>query len=267
MNKNKYYTKNNHCKCGKLITNKAKQCKKCYDLNRKDTLINHKPNCQCVGCKSKRGEHAGINAPFYGKHHTKETKKLMKQNKKGKYLGKKNPNYKHGETLKKHYCIICKVNEIDYGNWFYGSKMCKHCVRKGELGSMYGKHHTLKARKLISIKNKGKLKGRNNPHFGKITHGKGSYYKEIWMRSTWEVKYAKYLDKNKIKWHYEYKTFDLGNCTYTPDFYLPKTNEYIEIKGWWRKNSLRRFKLFKKLYPKIKIKVLMNRDLQILGVL
>ena len=73
--------------------------------------------------------------------------------------------------------------------------------------------------------------GRNSPRFGKLAiHGKKIKYNGIWMRSTWEVAYAKWLDKQNIKWLYESKVFDLGNCTYTPDFYLPESDTYIEIK-------------------------------------
>jgi hypothetical protein len=87
------------------------------------------------------------------------------------------------------------------------------------------------------------------------------------MRSTWEVKFAQWLDKNKIKWQYESKTFNLRNCTYTPDFYLPQTKEYIEIKGWWRDNAKKKFKLFREKYKKIKIIILMKPDLLKLKIL
>jgi len=99
--------------------------------------------------------------------------------------------------------------------------------------------------------------------YGKmVTHGKGQYYKRSYMRSSWEVKYASYCIKNHIKYRYESKTFDLGNCTYTPDFYLPIQDKYIEIKGWWRDKAKMKFKLFKNQYPKIKIELLMKPDLE-----
>jgi predicted nuclease of restriction endonuclease-like RecB superfamily len=79
------------------------------------------------------------------------------------------------------------------------------------------------------------------------------------MRSNWEVAYAKWLDKQNIKWQYEQQTFDLGDTTYTPDFYLPETDTYIEIKGYWYNISKKKFKLFKKLYPQIKITVIMEK--------
>jgi hypothetical protein len=52
--KNKDYSKNNHCACGKLISNNAKKCVSCarkgkYNPNFKDgrTLIKH----YCIDCK------------------------------------------------------------------------------------------------------------------------------------------------------------------------------------------------------------------------
>jgi len=104
-------------------------------------------------------------------------------------------------------------------------------------------------------------------HLNCPTYGKGDYYKDIWMRSSYEIAFAKYLDRNNIKWFYESERFNLPSSTYTPDFYLPNTNEYIEIKGWWRECKKVKFNLFKQLYPEIKIKVLMKLDLEKLGVL
>ena len=67
--------------------------------------------------------------------------------------------------------------------------------------------------------------------------------------------YAKYLDKQNTKWQYESKTFDLGNTTYTPDFYLSKIKKYIEVKGYKSEVFKNKFKLFKKLYPRMKIEI------------
>jgi predicted nuclease of restriction endonuclease-like RecB superfamily len=109
--------------------------------------------------------------------------------------------------------------------------------------------------------------GRNNNMFGKISHSKGKYYGKIWMRSSWEIAYAKWLDKQNIKWLYEPKAFDLGESTYRPDFYLPEIDTYIEIKGYWRDDAKKKFILCNKLYPKIKIRILNERSLKILRIL
>jgi len=196
--------------------------------------------------------------------------------------GKRNINYIHGKSSEKNYCIDCNI-EI---NW--KSKRCASCAQKGVLHSHYidgrcsKKYYCKNCNSLINYKTfkygkqmclscaiKERFKNpRNNPRFGKpIANGKRIYYKNICFRSSWEVVYAKYLDKQGIKWQYEPKAFDLGNCTYRPDFYLSETDTYIEIKGFWRKDALKKFRLFQKLCSNIKIKVLMQKDLIRLGVL
>lgn len=158
--------------------------------------------------------------------------------------GKLNPFYKHGKW-NNIFCIDCGKQLINCT-----AKRCHSCENK--------------RRHKKEIFN---LKGRNNHFFGKIFHGKWGKYKNIWMRSSWETKYAQYLDKNKIRWQYEPIHFDLGNSTYTPDFYLIKENKYIEIKGYWRDDAKKKFKKFKRLYPKIKLNVLERKHLKKLEVL
>ena len=87
------------------------------------------------------------------------------------------------------------------------------------------------------------------------------------MRSSWEVAYAKWLDKNGYKWQYESKTFDLGNSSYTPDFYLPKKDMYIEIKGYYRESFIKKFKKFKKMYPEINIQIENKKLLKEAGII
>jgi len=100
------------------------------------------------------------------------------------------------------------------------------------------------------------IRGKNHPCFGKRMKPHFVQYKNIWFRSNWEVILAKELDTKKIKWLYEPKTFDLGNTTYTPDFYLPKKDSYIEVKGYKSDVFKNKFELFKQMYPHIKIKIL-----------
>ena len=94
-------------------------------------------------------------------------------------------------------------------------------------------------------------------------------YKNIVMRSSWEIKYAQYLDENNIKWEYESKIFRLDklNKSYIPDFYLPKTNEYIEIKGYMRPEAQEKINQFKNQYNEVKLTILFEQDLKQLGVL
>jgi len=137
--------------------------------------------------------------------------------------------------------------------------------QQGKNNNMFGKsnkwgNHSKEAKEKIRITHLGDKNGM----FGKSPCWKKIKYNNIWMRSTWEVAYAKYLDKNKIKWLYELKTFDLGEYSYTPDFYLPKTDEYIEIKGYMRKKDLIRMNLFK---LENKLVLLRQKELEKMGVL
>lgn len=92
----------------------------------------------------------------------------------------------------------------------------------------------------------------------KIGKHKFPYFSEggnlIKMRSSWEVRYAEFLDIQEIIWIYEPKMFKLSNGKrYLPDFYLPKTNEFHEVKGWMSPEAIEKIDLFKKEYPKEKL--------------
>lgn len=104
----------------------------------------------------------------------------------------------------------------------------------------------------IGAKNKGKLTGEKNPMWG-ITpsHGKWTAYKasdgkEYKFRSKWEANVALYFDVIGEPWEYESKRFAFSDCTYTPDFYLPKRNQYIEVKGWMSERSKKQISAFRR---------------------
>ena len=72
-----------------------------------------------------------------------------------------------------------------------------------------------------------------------------AYGKNIKFRSSFETIYAEWLIRNNINFEYEPKIFNLGNgIKYIPDFYLPRTNEYIEVKGYYSKSSKEKVKKF-----------------------
>lgn len=105
-------------------------------------------------------------------------------------------------------------------------------ARIGKLNPLYGVGHTESTKKKMSD---AFTNGRN---IGYNTHwGKGGYYNtpnqgKVWMRSGWEIKVAEYLNKNNIDWYYEYEWLNIStDKNYLPDFFLPKYNCYIEVKG------------------------------------
>ena len=85
-----------------------------------------------------------------------------------------------------------------------------------------------------------------------------------------EREFAKILDFYRIKWEYEPKTFPLEwdkdsipAESFTPDFYLPDHNLYIELttlnqKLVTKKNQ--KLKKLRKLYPDINIKLFYKKD-------
>jgi len=142
--------------------------------------------------------------------------------------------------------------------------------QSGENNHFFNKKHKLKTKEKMRI-NHADVSGKKNVNYGKqMNNDKKIYYHNtpfqgLILFHRWDRKYAQYLDLNNIKYYYEYKAFELvlnnKYTTYTPDFYLPNTNEYIEIKGWWRRNSKEKFLKFKEIYKDIKITLLMEEDL------
>lgn len=87
-----------------------------------------------------------------------------------------------------------------------------------------------------------------------------------------EEVFAKILDFYGIQWDYEPKTFPLewdesGNVTtaFSPDFYLPEQNLYIELTVLRPKLTAiktRKLRLMNELYPDINIKLFKRRELR-----
>ena len=87
-----------------------------------------------------------------------------------------------------------------------------------------------------------------------------------------ELECAKILDYYGVPWDYEPRTFvlergDEGRVTeaFTPDFYLPEQNLYLEVTVMkqslvTRKN--RKLRRLRKLYPDVRIKLFYRRDIE-----
>ena len=81
-------------------------------------------------------------------------------------------------------------------------------------------------------------------------------HKKYVVRGTWEYNVALKLNEQNILWernHYVNYFLDEIKRTYNPDFYLPESNEYIEVKGYFSEKD------------KIKMKsvVEQNKDIKI----
>jgi hypothetical protein len=72
--------------------------------------------------------------------------------------------------------------------------------------------------------------------------------KEIRLRSGYEMIYAQYLIRNHMQFEYEPQVFVLSpSLRYTPDFYLPDTNLWVELKGEVTPYCLNKIKLFEQV--------------------
>ncbi len=84
--------------------------------------------------------------------------------------------------------------------------------------------------------------------------------------------FANLLDFYRIQWQYEPRSFPLqwdkdGNVTeaFTPDFYLPDFDQYIELTTMKQANVTkknRKIKLLRAIYPHINIQVFYQKDFQ-----
>ena len=80
---------------------------------------------------------SGKNNPMYGKHHSEETKKKIRENRDTSYMT--TPEYREKMSM----------------------------ATSGNKNGMYGKHHTLESKQKMSINSKGKTSGEKNGMYGK----------------------------------------------------------------------------------------------------
>jgi len=71
--------------------------------------------------------------------------------------------------------------------------------------------------------------------------GKRGYYKGYYCQSSWELAYVIYclehgINVERCERGFKY-TFEGKERTYYPDFYLPVTDTYIEVKGYYDAKS------------------------------
>lgn len=111
-----------------------------------------------------------------------------------------------------------------------------------------------------------KVRGRKNHNFGKLSphyegDGQGSR-KDLnnqFFRSRWEANFARILNYWNIPWEYETTRFDLGECTYCPDFKIfdSKIGYYfVEVIGFFDDIHKKKIKLFLEKYPQEKLQLI-----------
>jgi hypothetical protein len=63
-----------------------------------------------------------------------------------------------------------------------------------------------------------------------------------------------------VKWEYAPRSFDIGEQNYTPDFYLPEIDTYVEVKNFWGEYSRIRDKKFRATHPALNLKVILKEE-------
>lgn len=187
------------------------------------------PNSKYWAGRTKSKEHKiKISAGLTNKKQTEETK------------------LKRVEALKK------VIHTPEWSSKISAAKKGYKCseVTKAKMSiSKIGKPAHNKGTKMSAESRKKMSFARIGKELPKQSRGRRTEYNGIIFRSTYEARMARALDALNLKWEYEKKWVDLGECCYVPDFYVPAIDSYIETKGWMDERSIRKIKLFKEKYP------------------
>lgn len=194
--------------------------------------INRHGGCLCRSCSQKRQYAAGTRVSKIAEYNRAQKGKTLEER-----LGKQ----KAVEVREKLSRKLSGDNNPNYQGK-YSKFEAAHEAKKGKtFEEYYGEERARVLRQKISRATSGS----NNPMYGKSPSklsgsGLKGYFKNVFFRSYLELSYLIQLDKLHVKVESAETTkftvlykLDNVNRTYKPDFYLPDTNEVIEIK-WSR---------------------------------
>jgi hypothetical protein len=162
----------------------------------------------------------------------------------------------------------------EYGVYEKRGFLTKRCL-ENKKKSMISNHgvvnpgqiddHEMQKQKAIKLHyaRKGKWSGRNNPNYGNAignNYGfRGGIREDLdqYFRSSWEANFARILNYLGIKWYFEPKKFEISEGkTYTPDFYLPQLDTWVEIKGYWFDDAYEKYIKFITEYYQLRVKLI-----------
>ena len=111
------------------------------------------------------------------------------------------------------------------------------------------------------------MKSRSNP-YSRGKRGKRQDLNNTYFRSSWEANIARFYNFAGVKWQYEPREFVFdkikrGPCiSYTPDFYLPEEDKWVEVKGWMDDRSKTKLARFQRYYPQeyLKLQVIGSKE-------
>jgi len=143
----------------------------------------------------------------------------------------------------------------------------RHAVTR-QFNRFFGKEKTRirnEAVKRCNVSEKAVINHNSKNRFGTVVEYKSPNQGIIKLRSKLEAKYANILDKNNIDWYYECKSFqyidkDNKRRTYTPDFFLPAQNKFIEVKGFKQSNADYKIEWLQNIG--VNIEMIMQKDIK-----
>lgn len=104
----------------------------------------------------------------------------------------------------------------------------------------------------------------SRPTSPKASRGKAGIRNDIsptiYFYSRWEANIARLFTYQGMRWEYSPVSFDIGGQMYTPDFYLPDSDTFIEVKNFWGEYSRNRDTKFRKTHPTVILKVLLKEE-------
>lgn len=110
----------------------------------------------------------------------------------------------------------------------------------GEQNPFFGKKHSKETITIMSEKAIKRIQGQKV-----FANSKSGFREDLncWFRSSWEANVARYFNLNRIDWVYEKQYLSLASGKkYLPDFYLPKENKFIEVKGFFSDEAKEKIK-------------------------
>lgn len=117
-----------------------------------------------------------------------------------------------------------------------GTNVCTPKLREKRRQKALNEHKTKTGWFDPNIRRTTALNTRGVQYWFKKTNGD-----TVWLRSTYEYIYAKWLERNNIDWKIEQTHYILDDGrSYRPDFFIYENgilSKIVEIKGYWDNNS------------------------------
>jgi hypothetical protein len=200
---------------------KRKGCSNYFEVKPSNPKVYCSKSCATIVNNKNRGKHS------------EQTKSKISNSKKGKILLSR-----RGKTKTEYKCGNPRCGKSFLREAWKKPKFCSNACSIETIGRKVTSHKASRGKAGVRI----------------------DISKNIYFYSRWEANIARLYNYKKVPWVYAPDTFDIGEQNYTPDFYLPEEDKYVEVKNFWGKYSKDRHEKFKKSYPDTKLEVILKKE-------